>query len=193
MKNVFFDSWEWAGRTLIITMLAYAVLIVMLRVSGKRTLSKMNAFDFVVTVALGFILTTVVLTKSVALLDGTLAFFLLTLLLYCITWLSVRRKGMKQLSTSDSTLPVCKGKVLHRALRRERVPLGGLYMATRKNGLADLNMSHAIVLETTGTMSVLSEPPRDKSQTLSDVRKTLTHLALGWHFPSSTLLHKVLR
>lgn len=50
---MFFNSWAGMARTALVGILAYAALILFLRVSGKRTLSKMNAFDFVVTVALG--------------------------------------------------------------------------------------------------------------------------------------------
>lgn len=57
--------------------LAYVALVVLLRVSGKRTLSKMNAFDLVVTVALGSTLATVLMAKDVALAEGVFAFALL--------------------------------------------------------------------------------------------------------------------
>ncbi|RMD68975.1 MAG: DUF421 domain-containing protein, partial [Cyanobacteria bacterium J149] len=49
---MFFETWSGLGRVLIVGVLAYAGLIVLLRFSGKRTLSKMNAFDLIVTVAL---------------------------------------------------------------------------------------------------------------------------------------------
>ena len=60
MKNIFFDSWESVVRTIVITVLAYVLLIVLLRISGKRTLSKMNVFDLIVTIALGSTLATVI-------------------------------------------------------------------------------------------------------------------------------------
>ena len=173
MKNVFFDSWESTVRIVIITVLAYAVLIVMLRVSGKRTLSKMNAFDFVVTVALGSTLATVILSKSVALLDGALAFLMLIFLQFCITWLSVRYKRVKQLITNDPTLLLYKGEVLHGVLKKERITLEEIYVAAREKGLTDLKDIHAIVLETTGTLSVLSEKSGGSSETLSDVQNLL--------------------
>ena len=56
------------------------MVLLLLRVSGKRTLTRMNAFDLVVTVALGPTLVTVLLTKSVALADGSAAFALLIFL-----------------------------------------------------------------------------------------------------------------
>jgi uncharacterized membrane protein YcaP (DUF421 family) len=61
-----------------------------LRVSGKRTLSKWNAFDFVVTIALGSILATVLLSKDVRLAEGLTACALLVGLQFLNTWIAVR-------------------------------------------------------------------------------------------------------
>lgn len=57
--------------------LAYAGLVLFLRVTGRGTLSKMNSFDFVVAIAVGSILTTVLLNKRVSLGYGLVAFGLL--------------------------------------------------------------------------------------------------------------------
>ena len=51
MDEMFFDGWQSLLRTLVIGVLAYAALVGILRISGNRTLSKLNAFDFIVTVA----------------------------------------------------------------------------------------------------------------------------------------------
>jgi uncharacterized membrane protein YcaP (DUF421 family) len=75
MENIFFDSWESTIRTFVITIMAYIALIAMLRISGKRTLSKMNAFDMIITIAMGSTLANVTLNKQVALVDGILALF----------------------------------------------------------------------------------------------------------------------
>ena len=69
---MFFDSWAGLLRVLVVGTLAYAALVLLLRVTGKRTLSKMNAFDLIVTVALGSTLATVLLSKDVALAEGVL-------------------------------------------------------------------------------------------------------------------------
>src|SRR6478672_9580467 len=97
MNKLFFNSWSSIERTFIITVLAYIAMIILLRISGKRTLSKMSAFDFIVTIALGSSFATVALTKSVALIDGVLVFALLIGMQFIITWLSVRVKTVKHL------------------------------------------------------------------------------------------------
>ena len=55
---MWFDSWSDVVRVVSIGAAAYATLVAMLRISGKRTLAKLNAFDLIVTVALGSTLAT---------------------------------------------------------------------------------------------------------------------------------------
>ncbi len=97
-----FKDWAGLGRTLFVGALAYVALVALLRISGKRTLSKMNAFDFVVTVALGSTLATIMLSKDVALAEGVAAFATLIGLQFAISWLSVRSS-----TVSDLVNPVC--------------------------------------------------------------------------------------
>lgn len=85
-----FDTWQGPVRVLVVGTLAYVALVFFLRVSGKRTLTKMNAFGLVVTVALGSTLATITLSRSVALVEGVLAFALLLGLQLAVTWFSVR-------------------------------------------------------------------------------------------------------
>lgn len=157
MDNIFFDSWESILRTLVITIMAYAFLIFFLRSSGKRTLSKMNAFDLIVTIALGSTLATVMLNKNVALADGVLAFFLLIVLQYLITFLSVRYQPISRLIKSTPTLLVYKGKMLKAFMQKERIDEDEIYAIIREKGLSSLEEAGAVVLETDGTLTVIKE------------------------------------
>jgi hypothetical protein len=87
---MFFDNWAGLVRVLVVGLLAYSALVVLLRVSGKRTLAKMNAFDLVVTVALGLTLATILLSVDVALVEGVLGLALLVALQLMVAWMSVR-------------------------------------------------------------------------------------------------------
>lgn len=153
---MFFDSWQDLGRILLVGMLAYAALVFLLRISGKRTLSKMNAFDLVVTVALGSTLATVLLSKDVALAEGAMAFALLVALQYAVTWTSVRSRATARLIKAEPALLYFEGRMLHRALRRERVLEAELLAAVRSQGHAGLEKVRAVVLETDGSFSVVA-------------------------------------
>jgi len=169
MEHLFFTSWTSILRTLVIGLAAYVGLILLLRLSGKRTLTKMNAFDLVVTVALGSTLATVLLTKSVALADGLTAFALLIFLQFSITWLSVRSKTVSRFVKAEPRLLVYQGKFLSDALKAERVTEGEILAELRAKGLASVTDAAAVVLETGGDLSVLENTASGSESTLRDV------------------------
>lgn len=152
---MFFDDWAGLGRILVIGILAYAALITILRISGKRTLSKFNAFDLIVTVALGSTLATVLLDSSVPLAEGVLALALLILLQFAITWLSVRSPLVDRTVKSEPTLLLHDGAYLDGALRRQRVTRDEVLAAIRAAGADDPAAVAAVVLETDGSISVI--------------------------------------
>ena len=67
------DTWSGLGRILLVGTLAYLILVVLLRISGKRTLTRLNASNLGITIALGSTLATALLNNSVALAEGVLA------------------------------------------------------------------------------------------------------------------------
>ena len=85
------DSWDAIGRVLLVGAASYGTLVLILRATGKRTLSQLNAFDFVVTVALGSTLATILLSSSVSWLEGLTALILLAGLQFVVAWSSSRR------------------------------------------------------------------------------------------------------
>ncbi len=151
----FFDNWMAVARVLLVGALAYASLVLLLRVSGKRTLSKMNAFDLVVTVALGSTLATILLSKDVPLAEGLAAFALLIALQFAVTWSSLRSPAVRRLVKNEPTLLFYRGVMLDAALRRQRVLAEEVRAAIRAQGTAELASVEAVILETDGTFSVL--------------------------------------
>ncbi|WP_447528091.1 DUF421 domain-containing protein [Vreelandella sp. TE19] len=170
MDMMFFSGWESLVRTLVVGVLAYFVLIVFLRISGNRTLSKMNAFDMIVTVALGSTLATVLLSKDVALAEGTLALALLIALQYLITWLSVRVGWVKRAVTGEPLMLLYHGELLVDALYKARVTADEVRSAVRASGLAHMNEAAAVVLETDGSLSVVTSQAPGERTSLQDVR-----------------------
>jgi uncharacterized membrane protein YcaP (DUF421 family) len=152
---MFFDSWTGLGRVLVVGTLAYFALVLTLRVSGKRTLSKLNAFDLVVTVALGSTLATVLISKDVALAEGLLALALLVLLQFVLTWLSVRWPRVQELVRSEPTLLLYQGRFLDDAMRQERMTREEISAALRGSGVSKPENVAAVVLESDGSVSVV--------------------------------------
>jgi uncharacterized membrane protein YcaP (DUF421 family) len=153
---MWFDTWSDVTRTMIAGAAAYAVLIVVLRVSGKRTLSKLNAFDLVVTVALGSTLATILLNTSVSVFEGVAALALLAALQYLAAIVSSRIKAGRALLTSRPTLLLTDGCADEKALRAQRVSVDEIRQAIRSSGHGDVTEVAAVVLESDGSLSVIS-------------------------------------
>lgn len=155
---MFFDEWAGLVRVLVVGTCGYLSLLVLLRVSGKRTLAKLNAFDFVVTVTLGSTLATVLLSSDVALVEGVAAMVLLVALQFLVAWLTVRSHTVERLVKSEPTL-IYRNGFLRGPMRRMRVTEDEIRQAARTAGNARLDAVAALVLETDGSLSILTEVP----------------------------------
>ena len=167
-----FSGWDSLLRTLVVGVLAYVAIVVFLRVSGKRTLSKMNAFDLIVTVALGSTLATVLLAKDVALAEGILAFALLIGLQFAVTWSSVRVRWVRwvrRLATGEPRMLLYSGEFLPAALLKARVTKDEDRAAVRSAGIDSLDKVRAVILETDGSFSVVKSSDNRNDSSLVGV------------------------
>ncbi len=163
--SMFFDDWSGIWRTIVVGILAYWALVLLLRISGKRTLSKMNAFDLIVTVALGSTLATILLSQDVALAEGVTAFLVLIGMQYAVAWLSVRSTTVSRLVKSEPRMLAYRGELLRNAMRDERVVDAEINSAIRSQGLTALDEAEAVVLETDGSFTVVERSDKSKAPT----------------------------
>ena len=156
--------------SLLIGCLSYLAIVALLRLSGKRTLSKWNAFDFVVTIAYGSILATMVLSRQTSLLQGVVGIGILLLVQFGLTWLAVRSSIVQSWIKAQPRLLLLNGKLLTDALKQERITEGEIRAAVRAEGISALEEVEAIVLETDGSFSVIQEISARSDSAMSDVQ-----------------------
>lgn len=170
---MFFDSWTGLARVLVVGFLAYTCLLILLRATGKRTLSKLNAFDLIVTVALGSTLSSILISGTVALAEGVLALALLVLLQFAVTWVSVRWKAFGNLVKAQPSLLFYRGEFLDQAMKKERVTRDEITSVMRAAQIADFQEVEAVVLETAGDLHVIRRADGD-ARTLDGVKNPAT-------------------
>lgn len=152
---MFFQEWENIFRTIVVGLLAYVSVILFIRISGMRTLAKLNAFDLVVTVALGSTLSSVLLQKSISLAQGVTALGLLIALQYLVTFLSVRSTRFAKLVRSEPSLLARHGIFYGDAMVRQRLTEDEVLSAVRAQGLQGLENVEAVILESDGSLSII--------------------------------------
>lgn len=164
-----FQSWTELGRIVLTALLVYPALILYVRISGIRSISKMNNFDWVITVALGSTVASVILFKDVVLLDGLVAIYTLLGAQYTVVRLSLSsRKFMRAVHTRPVLL-FFNGQFLDEPMQRERILRGEVLSAIRKNGYGDVAEVAAVILEPDASFSVVAQSAAFDSLLFSDV------------------------
>jgi uncharacterized membrane protein YcaP (DUF421 family) len=159
--------------TLLTATLAYAVVVGLLRATGKRTLARMNTFDLIVVVALGSILARTILSGGTSLFQGIFALTILAGLQFALEWLSARDPRLRKVLTAEPSLLFHRGSFLHRVMKANRMAEADVMTAVRQSGIGDMADVEAVVLESNGDISVIRRGDRGSASTLDDVERSV--------------------
>lgn len=166
---MWFDSLSDLVRVVAVGGCAYVVLVAGARVAGKRTLAKLNAFDFVVTVALGSVLATVLLSSDVSFVEGVTAMALLFVVQWLVSQVSVRLPTVRPFLVSRPTALALDGVLLRDVMVAERITEEEIDQALRRTGRGSLEGVVAVVLESDGQLSVIGEGDLGSGSALTSV------------------------
>lgn len=131
--------------------------LALLRVSGKHTFGGSTAFDVVVKIMLGAVLSRAVVAASP--FWGTLGAGLVLVLLHrLLAWAAFRSEWVGWLVKGKATLLVKQGQVIHDNLRQTDLSENDLLEGLREQGnLASLDQAEAVYLERNGSISVVKK------------------------------------
>ena len=172
MKELFFKDWQSLGHVAIATVIGFVILFLFLRISGKRTLAKLNAFDFVVTVALGSTLAYMMLAM-VPLTEGVIVLLLIIGMQYIFAKTARASVKMQRLINSVPTLLYYNGNFIDGAMAKEAVTKEEVYAVIRESGHEKLDDVRAVVMELNGSLTVVIKSGGDGLSSLQDIKTSL--------------------
>lgn len=152
----------------ICSVVSYLALFAFIRISGKRTMSKLNAFDFVVAVTLGSTLSSMILAK-VAIAEGSVAVIIIIALQYALAKLAMESPMMEQIINSRPTLLFYNGRFLEKTLSKECITHEEIHAAVREYRLENMDEVRAVVMELNGDLTVVQKQARGERTSLVDV------------------------
>lgn len=168
---MWFDSWSSVLRIILVGAASYVALVVLLRLGGKRVLAKLNAFDLVVTVALGSMLASAVLSQDVRYVDVVTGMVLLIGAQWVVSRSTTWLPGGRRFVNAEPTLVVRSGHILDTSLALERLTRGEVLQAVRSSGHGGLDDIAAVVLEPDGSLSVIGHSSTGDEQALSEIEQ----------------------
>lgn len=171
-------KWFEASTTSIIAIVLSAVgiyiaTILFTRLAGKRSFSKMSSFDFAMTVAIGSIIATTVLSKSVSLLQGVVGLAAVYILQISVAMIR-RYKFVQKLIDNQPLLLMDGEKILQENLLKARVTEADLRSKLREANVLELSQVRAVIFECTGDIAVLhskDENVKVEDYLLADVQR----------------------
>ena len=138
------------------TLAVYVVLVVLVRLAGLRSFSKMTSIDFAMTITTGAVLASTLLNRSPPLAQGVVALVVLFGLQAAVAW--GRRHGLAVVDNEPVVLMAGR-HMLTDNLRKTRVTENDVWAKLREANVLDPDQVRAVVLETTGDISVLHGDP----------------------------------
>lgn len=149
-----------ASVTVVLTAVGiYLVLVLFTRLAGLRTFSKMSTVDFAVTVAVGSVLASTILTKDPPLAQSVVALAALFMMQYGASLLRMNSDAMTDVLDNRPVLVMAGPEILHENLKNVRMTENDLYAKLRQANVTRRDQIRAVVMETTGDVSVLHADP----------------------------------
>ncbi len=137
------------------TILIYVSILIFTRIFGLKSFAKMTGFDFLNTIAIGNLLAMSVATSNPTLLTGILLIGILYLINFTITYFQFKSEKFRNLTDNTPLLLMKEGEFLKDNMSQAKITMDELRGKLREANVLSLQEVRAVVLETTGDVSVL--------------------------------------
>jgi len=161
-------AWTDLVVLLVAALSVYAIVIVYIRIAGLRSMSKMSSFDFIMTVAAGAVVGSTAMTTG-TLAEGATALAILFGLQVAIAY-GRRHFSLGQVVDNTPLLLMNGDQIVREHLDRARITEAELHAKLRESNVLNYTQVKAVVLETTGDVSVLHGDVELDTDVLLDVR-----------------------
>lgn len=159
------------GFAVFATGVFYAHIVLLMRIAGKRSLSEMTTFDFITNISIGSILPSAIVTRGIAFWTGLAVLTTLVGLQYAVTLAASRSRRFEELVTNPPRLLYYDGDFIEDNMRAERVSRQQLRSKLRERGYTRMAGIDAIVLETSGSLSVLQSQGDGDLELAADITR----------------------
>lgn len=149
-------DWQELGMTAARGVLIYAVMLIVIRVLGKRTVGNFTAFDLLVALMLGEIVDEVIY-GDVTIAQGVVAIAVIALCKYLTAWLTYWNHGLSRVLEGTPTEIVRDGEFVRKGLRSEMMNELEVLAALRLNDVSDMREVKLAIMEVDGQVSVIRE------------------------------------
>jgi uncharacterized membrane protein YcaP (DUF421 family) len=169
--SMIFDGWKSVYRAFLMCLLAYPFLLLILRLFGKRSITQVNLFDFIITITYGATLSSVLTSSTVSLAKGAVVLLMLTFLQFIIAKSTAKSKTIDQIIKASPSFLYHDGRFFEKEMQKQRIRKDDVRAKVRNEGMGSFDNIEAIVLEGDGSLSVIKKENGSSKEALKGVQK----------------------
>lgn len=139
------------------TILVLVILFALTKIMGKKQVSQMNMYDYLIGITIGSIAADISLDIEKNVIAGLISLIIYGLSGALVTYLTLKNIKFRRFLCGVPTILMEDGKILSKNLRKEGIDLNDLEEEARQNGYFDLSKVNYAVLETSGKVSFLAK------------------------------------
>jgi len=158
MDMLFFDNIDKLGRIVLTAVTIYVLIVIITKVSGKRSTSQLNNFDWIVTVMIGSLGASTILLKNIPLIEGISSILVLYVMQFLVTKYASISPQFSSFILSEPRIVFYQGQFLPDAMRAERLTRQELECAMRSEGVNNFDDVEAIVFESDAQLTIIPKP-----------------------------------
>ena len=141
---------------LIRTIFLYFLVILVMRLMGKRQIGELQPYEFVITIMISDLAALPMQDTRLPLILGVIPIITLLFIKTILTQLQLKSQFTRKILEGEPCILVCKGKINYQALKRQQINLDELMEELRLAGYFDLNEIQYAILENNGQLSFLT-------------------------------------
>lgn len=151
------------------TILVLIILFFITKMMGKKQISELNFFDYVVGITIGSIAADISLDIEKNMIAGIAALFIYGFISYIISFISIKSILARRFFIGVPTVLVEKGKIIESGLKKSKIDVNDLLMEARENGYFNLDEIDYALMEVNGNISFLPKE-KEKPVTKKDMK-----------------------
>lgn len=146
---------------LIRSIASFVILLVLTRIMGKKQLSQMTLFDYVIGITIGSIAASMSVDPNVQISNGIISLIIWGLFSTILGYIGMKSRTFLQLSDGRPTILINNGKIIDKSLKKNQLTIDELMMLLREKGVFKLEEVETAIFETNGELSIMKKTEYD--------------------------------
>lgn len=147
-------------NTFVRVSIIYLVVLIVMRLMGKREISQMQPFELVIAIMIADLASVPMADTGIPIFNGIIPILALLLFQLIISLINLKSITLRKIICGKPRMLIYRGKIDEKALKKEKITINELQERLRQNNIFSIGDVEYAILETSGQISVIQKPEK---------------------------------